>query len=239
MAAAIKKQFRIQWRDWIVMSLIIIGASMFGVVLFAVIGAFDAETVSYFPLGTVMGGITALMFCMIWMITNLNLSFNIEVSMGCTRKHFFVSYYITSFTMTFISIAIVILVNLAERTVYPQIYTHLEEEIDFLPYLLKWSIPAAAAVPVFGGIFGALMMKFGRTAFWILWALWMVLCLGFPNIHDAIEESPNSMLGKIGIAAADVFGSVPVSVWIILGAAAAAASLVGSWMIVRRQQVTS
>ena len=239
MAAAIKKQFRIQWKDWIIMSLLIVGASIFGVVLFAVIGAFDAETVSYFPLGTVMGGITALMFCMILMITNLNLSFNIEVAMGCTRKQFFVSSYITSFAAALIAIALVILVDLAERAVYPQIYPHLEEEIDFLPYLLKWSIPAAAAVPVFGGFFGALMMKFGRTAFWILWALWMVLCLGFPNIHEAIEEAPNSMLGKIGIAAADVFGGVPVSAWIMLGAAAAVVSLVGSWMIVRRQQVTA
>lgn len=234
MTGAIKRQFIIQKKDWIWMLILIFGAGIFGIALFGVIALLDAETVSYFPLGTLMAMIAALLYEMIMPMANLGNTFDVEVSMGCTRKQFFISYCVINIVSMLLCVACIMCLNLGERFLYRQIYVHMEEEIDLFPYLLRWGLPAAVVIPVLAGFCGSLMQKFGRTAFWILWAIWMVCCLGLPHLEEASE---NSVLGQIRIRLMQCAEAVSMQVWILLILFLAAAAFTGTWLLLRKAQV--
>ena len=92
-------------------------------------------------------------------------------------------------------------------------------------------------ITIAAGFCGVLLLRFGRPAFWILWAIWMILALGLPQIHVAMEEAPESLFGRIGNIAADAFGSIPWNVAVGLIAVVGMACVAGSWFFVRSQQV--
>lgn len=213
---------------------LIFGAGIFGVALFGVIALLDAETVSYFPVGTLMALIAALMYEMISPMTNLRNTFDVEVSMGCTRKQFFISYCVINIVSMLLCVACIVFLNLGERFLYSQIYVHMEEEFDLFPYLLKWGPLAVVVIPVLAGFCGALMQRFGKTAFWILWAIWMVGCLGLPHLGEA---SKNSVLGQIRIGLTQFAEAVSVQAWSLLLLLLTAAIFAGTWMLLRKAQV--
>ena len=240
MLSAIKKQFKTQCRDWLgIMTVLMLGAAVFGGILFAVIAALDHETDSYFAMGTVIAGIMAVMFTGIMMMASLSQLFNLEVSMGCTRKHFFISYYTLGFFVGLCGVVMLWLINMAENTMNRVMYPGMSEEISFLPYLLKWSIPVMTVILVLAGFCGALMMRFGKVAGWILWFLWMFGWLGLPRIQEAVEKAPDSLFGRIGSIAADMLRMVPLHTWVCIAVLVSILAFAETWVLLRRQQVTS
>lgn len=239
MISTIKKQIAVTWRDWLVMSAILLGCAVFGKILFAITAYFDKETVSYFPLATVLISIVAVMYGGIMAAVQISMCFNIEVAMGCTRKHYFCSFYIASFVGNLISYVLILGVNVLENAMNKTLYPTWASEIDTLPYILKWGIPALVLVTIIGGLCGTLMMRFGKIAFWIMWAIWMIGCIGGPQISDAVEEAPDSVYGRIGLAIGAGLSLVPVNAWICVGVLAGVLSLAGAWFIIRKQQVTA
>ena len=90
MLTVIKKQIRVQWENWMACLAIILGGWLVGGVLFRVISGFLAEeTKEYIPIGTVMGAALAVIFLGFIGMMSLELYFNLEISMGCTRGRFF------------------------------------------------------------------------------------------------------------------------------------------------------
>ena len=238
MAAVIKKQFSIQWRDWLLMLAFETGAFLFGFILFSVIMRFSDES-TYFAMGTILGAATALIYSMIQSLNAMHMYFNLEISMGVTRKQFYISYLLTCLCANIISMIWIVGLNALENALLRTIYAGLTEEINFLPYLIRWAVPVSAILAVFGGFCGALLLRFGRKAFWILWALWMFGCIGIPQISDAVIEKPDSFYGQFGAAVGNVLSSISVQVWIAAAVVLSAGALAGMWMIIRKQQVTA
>lgn len=118
-------------------------------------------------------------------------------------------------------------------------YPELTCEVDFLPYLLKWGIPVIAALCILGIFCSILIMHFGKKAFWVLWVIWMFACVGLPQISEAAEEAPNSLLGRIGIGAAKLFMGIPVQVLIGTLTGICVLCLILSWIYIRKQEVRS
>lgn len=239
MLEALKKQFAVQWKDWMTITLVILGGWLLGIGLHFMITRLDSEAVSYFPMGTLMGALAAGVSAVLMGIIELGFYFNVEVSMGCTRVRFFCSYYVVFFVFSVLYTGIVILLNLAERVLEKQLYPGWECEIDFFPYLLKGGIPAAAAFCLVSGFCGALLLRYGKKAFWVLWVIWMVCAVGIPQIHEATEKAPNSLFGRIGTHIGGLFGRFTVNEVISIVAALSILSLVGAWLYLRKQQVTS
>ena len=94
------------------------------------------------------------------------------------------------------------------------------------------------AGPMIGGFSGSLVMRFGQKAFWAVWAVWMLLCIGTPRIIDAAKDAPQSLFGMIGKGVLQILNVLPVDGWIIAGTAASLLCCIGSWLMLRRQQVT-
>lgn len=239
MAGTIRKQFRILWEEWIILVFMTLGGFLVGILLHAFIIHMDHTVTTYFPMGTVMGMIMAVMYILLLTMTQIRWYFNLEVSMGCTRARFFVSYYAVCLAVDVLGTLLLILLSTAENQLCKIWYPTLTSEFDFVPYLWKWGIFTAFLITAAGGFCGGLLIRFGRKAFWAIWAVWMVGCLGFPRVQTAMEEAPGSIFGRIGNSIAESFRAIPASILIAAAAVLIIACLAGSWAIIRRQEVTS
>lgn len=238
MIQAVKKQFQVQMADWIWMIVVIVGANIFGQVIHGIMIRTDKTPETCFALGTVMSLMMVLIFLLITTFSQLTTYFNVEISMGCTRWHFFISYYIFCAIFGVASVFICMGLNLLENKILEILYPTLPNEIYFMPYLVKYGIVAAALIPMVSIFCGTLMMRYGRKVFWVIWAIYMFAVLGVPSILEHAEEAPNTLYGRIGTVVIGIFGKIPVSVWICLGGIVVVVSFVGSWMLLRKQQVT-
>ena len=137
MRTTIKKQFQILWREWIVVAAMILGGFAFGLILHTAIMRLDSTVESYFSLGTIMGTVMGVMYCFILSITQIRLYFNMEISMGCTRKQFFVSYFAVCLVVDLVYPLALAALGIGENALNRIWYPHLTNEIDLVPYILK------------------------------------------------------------------------------------------------------
>lgn len=235
----IRKQFAIQARDWAELSLVIPGGAVFGMVLHYFIIRNDYTADHYFALGTILACCMAVILSAIMILGQFCVYFNTEVSMGCLRKQFLVSFYIVGFTFMLGYLALIIMLNLFENAVCRRLYPELTCEVDFFPYFLKWGIPAIIVLCIISIFCSILLLRFGRKAFWILWACWMFGFVGIPGFSEAAEDAPNSLMGRIGSAAAGFIKGIPLHILIVTGIAVSVFCLIMSWVLIRKQQVNS
>lgn len=238
MLQAIKKQFQVQWKDWLATDGMIVGAGLIGVLLFQLLTRFDTDTASGLALGTLTGGIAAAIFILVVSTAQIAVCFNLQIAMGSTRKQFLGSWFVVEMTEAVAAAMLLTLFCFCEERLYLMWYPEMEADPDILPYLIRFGIPAAVAVAALGNFCGALILRYGKKAFWALWAAWMVLWIGFPRIMDAAEKAPGSFYGKIGGAVSRFFRMVPSNMWVLLMLLAAAAGMILTWGILRKQQVT-
>lgn len=182
MKDTIKKQFQIMAEDWILGGGMILGGFLLGQILLAVLLNTDQTETYIIPLGSIMAAAAAGIFLIVESVTSIRIMFHLEVSMGCTRKRFSVSF----FTVQLMSCA------------------------------------AALFVLLF-----------------LAWGVWMILCIGFPQIHDAMEEAPGSFFGVLGMRIIEMIGKVPAGAWIGVLSAVVIGCVAGAWQIIRSQEVLS
>lgn len=239
MVQAIKKQFQVQWKDWLWFDLIVLACGVTGMLVFRIIAmAVGEELEEMFALGTVIAGICAVIFFWVLPMVQMPICFNMQIAMGSTRKQFILSWLVVVITEALVAFAVVTGICYGENILFEVLYSGIPSEINFLPYLLRYGVPAAVVLPILGSFCGVLIMRFGRTAFWVLWALWMFLWLGLPNLSEAVKEAPNSLYGRIGRWLGGFFLAIPVGIWMFLVIAATVAASIGIYGMLRKQQVT-
>lgn len=239
MTGALKKQLKVMLDEILFFYLLILGGCLAGVIIMQILIRVDKSIDTYFPLGALIGAMMFLFYAFIVTITGFRQYFNMEISMGCTRKQFFFSYFTVSVLGNAVGGLLVRAFGHAEETVYPVLHPHMSMEYgaSMLSYAIRYCIPAALVVTIFGIFFSAMMLRFGRKAFWVFWTLWMIGCIGGPRIYDAVSESPKSVLGMLGGALYQGFRSVPGTIWRMAVVILCMACLVISYVIVRKQQV--
>lgn len=238
MFQTIKKQFRLQWTTWAVGWGFTLAAAAVGCILLQVIMRSDPEVESYLALGTVMGLIGGGVYTIFVACASTGNDFNMQISVGCTRKRYFVSHLLANLAGCLTQVILLIGINLAEKALYARIWPWRADEMSFLPYMFRYGALAAIAAALIAEFCGALLLRFGRKAFWVLWALWMFGCIVIPRIAEAADEAPDSVFGRIGTGAGRILESVPVGIWPLLLTAVCVFCLAGSYQILRRQQVT-
>lgn len=238
MLQLIRKQLRAQGTDVIWGPVIMLAAGIVGMSIMFAMMKFDVADGEWFCLGTMLGGIVAAIYGFIWISAGIGFYFNMEVAMGCSRKEFFFSYYLTGFVMNGVYAIIMAIMCIIENALGRMLYPGMENDIDLLSYIIRGGIPVVVVLTVTGGFCGTLVLRYGKKAFWVLWTIWMVLCLGGPRISDAVSDAPDSVFGKIGTAVEVLLESVSVNIWILFGAAIVAACGVADFLMLRRQQVT-
>lgn len=239
MIASIKKQLLIQWDAWVLGIAILCAGGVFGMILLSVIMRFDKEATSYFPVGTLIAALICGLYSILTVIGQTLVYFNMEVSMGSTRKQFFVSTFVVNVLENVSFVLMLVAICAAENALYAVWYAGMENEINLLPYLIRYGIGAALALLMISGFCGALILRYGAKAGWTFWVVWMVGCIGLPRVIEAADEAPNSFFGIIGNNLAGLMQRVPWNIWLCLVVIISLGCFAASYLLIRKQAVTT
>ena len=88
-------------------------------------------------------------------------------------------------------------------------------------------------IPI-ASLFSLLMQRFGKSVFWVLWAIWMIGCFAPQMLHKTAE---GSIISNIVNAVTGFFKNIPGYGYIIIAAAAFIACIAGDIILVKRYNV--
>lgn len=235
----IKRQACVKRREIFFSCAAISAAFLFGIVLMRIVILSDKSVTTYFPLGTTMAFGVYCIMAFVLTFSGLRIHFNIQISMGSTRKAFFYSFFLVQAAFNLAVTLLVWLLEKAESMLYTRIYVGmaLEQAPVVQPLLWVGCAALAFAIPMVTFFICALTMRFGTKVIWGFWGLWMLLSIGIPQMHEASINAPESVLGQMGKAVFGIILTVPIKRWILFGVLICAGCFVGSYLIIRRQQV--
>lgn len=241
MLEAVKRQLKLTY-DHAILSY---GMSILGflaaMIMWVVLRSGLREEAQYIPLGTIMAlGLCGL--CILFtQIFQIELMFNLEISMGSTRKTFFLSYLLVQALYNAGNYILLVLLVLLEKKIRPFLTVQNTAVGKKSELIWSWTIQhgflALLVFTIISILFGTLWMYFGKVAGVILWILWMTLCFGGPNIADAVTDAPNSILGRIGLGIADIVSFFSGAVGIITGIIILAVVLAAIYYMIQRHAV--
>ncbi len=233
---AIKRQIYVQRKIFAEIAGGMLGVWLFGAAALAIAMHFIEEKV-YFPLGTCCALIALGVAMLFFSFAEVVVYFDVELSMSSTRKAFFVSHLVLWLLAIAEVFVLTVLLYKVEETLN-RVQRAGGKTIQLLPYLLRIGIPVVVLLVIVAGLVGAIFLRFGKPVLAVTWIVWMFLCIGVPRIHDAAEEAPHSLWGRIGNAIGRLIGGIPGYLQWILFAAVCAAGIAGTWGILRKQQAS-
>ncbi len=236
----LKRQYTVMADNWNLSFAIVIGSWLFGQgLLWILIHVLGKEAKEMVPVGLLFAIVIPVFYIVTMMLVSLSQYFNLEVAMGSTRKQFFLSWYAVNLIGILLNYLVLLLLAQAEAFVSRTLYRDLdlEQTIDFLPFLLRYGVIVSIGVVICASFMGAFIMRLGKTGRYILLALWMVLCIGGPQIVEAVKDAPDSVFGRIGRMIAAITGLLPGKTWAGIAVILCVPAFVGTWGLLRRQQV--
>lgn len=234
----ILKMFSQRRDEFFLMLVCIFIGFVIGVALLAVIISMDGEQGETFLVGTL------IMLVMLGFVetmvgtAGIKTHFNLTVGMGITRKKFLSSYLVISLLIYIAGIFCSYVMSFAEKGIisvfYPDYeYNNIIEKFLYSPYILIIAVLLTAVQFCVAG-FG---MKYGNKAYWIAYALFMVLCLLASRTDTILEADSNTILAGIFRGGAGLFtklGPWNMLILLLAGILLFAAGI----HILRKQQVT-
>lgn len=202
------RELRGSKRSWGILLGIITGFYLFGMAFTAILMTTVVDDNSYAPLSMLFAQIGAAI-ALFAMMDRFNGGFDTAVKMGETRR----SYLWAAFFTTALELAVMIgflwLLRLIETGFQNLFFPGVTVEVDTTVWLQDVKLVLGIVIFVIGllSLFGALLHRYGRKAFWGMWVLWMFAFIVGPRIMDAVEEGNDSVFGHIGRWLAEVFSS--------------------------------
>lgn len=227
MIKSIKREISVN-RDSLWQSeLVLVGAYLAGEVFLLCILHFFGEEPEFIPLGFIITMIAAVICAVMFPAYYFSCGYEQALTLGCTRGRFLAGELALSLMHIVQLLATAGLAFLADlgfyRALYPQVYA----QIDWDGFEINASFFAAAAVAVaallcFGVFFGALLQRWGKRAFWVMWGVFMALSyLSGPLMRLVAKGGEqDSLLGRACRAAARVLAFLPGVVYLCMGCVA-------------------
>lgn len=172
----------------------IFGGGILVMIVMAIVLAADQES-------TVAAGGT-FMALLLWAMVNVILgmmgsenNFNMIVSLGCRRKDYMISQMVTVYLNMLIEVAAVFVLYMIEKPMWKMIYPNREYE-KLVEYAFEPKILLAIMllIPAIRLFMGAAILKFGKIAYWFIWAVWMVCSFGGGKLVTYIAHHPQSWI---------------------------------------------
>lgn len=220
---------RLQKGDFLVLPLVITGVSVVFGGLFGTLYAFirEEELITFGVTG-VMALAVGMMLCTLMAVARIWVELRIGVHMSQTRGRMFAASLVLGLLGTAETLVLVPVFNGLWRALAAYLLPGRELR-DVVALMPLWSWFVCLVLPTaLGSLFGALLLRYGRRAGWVIYLGFMLTCITPSLTHDRLENSP---------AAAAVWAVVqPILPLILLGVAAV--SLAAAWLIVRRAAIT-
>ena len=234
----LKAEFQLNKASLLTMLLIQLGMFLFGVLLAMIIIRFaDADT--YFPLGSLMSlvavGFSAIFLDgMAWQT-----QFQTAIAMGRTRRSLIPAHLLWTLCHLLLGVATTLLLGFAEDALYALIYPNMEREFSLARLLLsgwKYLLLGMAGCCVLGLLFAAVYGRFRQKGFFILYFGGLFTFLFAQRVTAAVQERPESLLARFGMALAKPFGAVTGGVWLGIGVLTVGILTILSvrWLLIQR-----
>lgn len=186
MRKTIKNFMYIKRKETAIMMIVVAIAIIGGVVVFDFfVSMGDGETVQ---LGMVMALSAYVIFDIIFEGYTFGQHFTLCLQMGVTRKNFLSSYVVFKVIKNMLALSIIAILGAVERFVSKNLVSKLLRVrfVDnysqvFSGRALVVTISLAVLLAFLTVFVGAALLRFGRIAFWVLWALWMIVFLKSPD----------------------------------------------------------
>ncbi|MDK2813644.1 MAG: hypothetical protein PWQ08_899 [Clostridiales bacterium] len=231
---AIKNEWKVQ-RSVLLQELVMLfGAFLLGELIWTVLSVTVAKDEGWFPMGSVflIIGLAIDLFCVGGQFT---LGFGNAVTMSRTRKQFLLGHYIISMVcLTACALAALGLSQL-EITVGTHLLGSEPMDLQFL-YQPLYYVAFVVCGTVLANFLGALIFRFGRTAFWVLWAIWMFCSLVLPRMAKSAGES-ETLLTLIGQYFSKFFTELSLAGWSAVGLVGTLVAFFATLLLMRNQQV--
>ncbi len=227
----ITKQFYMRWDELLMMLGIELGMFLFGEILFTVVTHIFGEEGSVFEVGTMMALFAPLSILFFSGCSFLFVYFNIGISMGEVRRRFVPMILAMTYLECLLVTAGAYLLHLLEQWKFRTFYKGIENELD-LGVIFQWKyiLIICLAITALQAFFGMLFLKFGKSAFWVLWAVYITVLIVVPRIKDTAFILGNKVL-------INLFSSEKI---LLAGAAGISIILLAvSYFFLRKQQVTN
>ena len=161
--------------------------------------------------------------------------FNMAISLGATRKSFVSGYVLFNLLEIAVLELEIVVFGVVEKLLLENAFPQAVMEID-LTNFFTWNYLSGVLV-VFTAVemfFGAVILRYGMKVLWILWAVWMIICLVPMNI--AKNEKLSGELAKLGLFLGGKFTPQGIVALVIALTIVVAAI---TWNILRKQRVTA
>lgn len=214
-----------------------LGVFLLGSLLLRLVTYFGGSEPDYtvFRLGTIMAW---CLFCFLAIgmgMFGMSVHFDWYVGFGRTRKSFFICDMATEFCWNLLSLMMIWGLSFLEGGILKLFYGSYQEEIKDL-----WGIWFGCMIPILALLLvlireltGTLIMRFGNKAFWVMWAIWMIICLAPGKIASDKNGAVEKMIERI---TAWITG-MSIAGWAIMGSVLVILMLAVSWMLMRKQMV--
>ena len=197
----IKKNLLVELKDIFAFIAIPFAGGLFGMVISTII-YFASGREFYMELSSFMVMIVGV-FCLLFGVAfSERNSFTLAITMGVTRKNYFLSRYIVLLLQIVLTLAAMALMIGIDKLIFPgAVHQSMLNLLSISPVTV---IVVCLIFPVFSMFMGMLYVRFDRKFFWAVWGIWMLGSLGIPRALTAMSDRPDSAIAKIGFFFKDI-----------------------------------
>ena len=153
------------------------GGYVFGIIVMMIIRANIVEK-ECVTLGMLIGMIILVFMHFFGITFSFIGEFNMALSMGATRKSFVGSYALFNMVELAGLELLLFVLGKIELALISVIYPQCEIILDVTQYFQwKYLLAVIVGMTVVELFLGAVILRFGMKAFWVVWAIWMFLTL--------------------------------------------------------------
>ena len=230
---AIINEWKIQKYVLLQELMILFGAFLLGELLWTILSATVTKGEAWVPMGAIflIIGLAVVLFCVGGQFT---LGFGNAVTMSRTRKQFLLGHYVVSMVCLTACVLVALLLCVLDVTVGTRLLGSDPVDLSFL-YQPLYYVAFVVCGTVLANFFGALIFRFGRTAFWVLWAIWMFCSLVLPRMAKNAGES-ETLLTLAGRYFMNFFTGLSLAGWSVVGLLATLAAFCATLLLMHNQQ---
>lgn len=201
------------------------------------VGMANEEKPMWFLLGTVMAFIGCVMLGIIMGMISYGQSFNMMVTMGRTRKEFYIANFVSSIINNLLGLAAILLFAALERGFGRLVYGGAEyKPIEGFLFDFRVIIAYVLGMAVLRVLLGALFLRFGNKLMWVFWGICMLVGVMIKGISKATENKNTVILwlSEVGKGFLNLAGALQVVIilWVSV------IFILGAWLITRKRAVT-
>lgn len=209
------------------------GGYVFGIIVMMIIRANTVEK-ECVTLGVLIGMIILVFMHFFGITFSFVGEFNMALSMGATRKSFVGSYALFNMVELAGLELLLFVLGKIELALISVIYPQCEIILDVTQYFQwKYLLAVIVGMTVVELFLGAVILRFGMKAFWVVWAIWMFLTL------VPVKLSENEVMAAKMHQLGEQIGLENIVQYLFAaGVVAAVIMAVLGWNFLKKQRVT-